>query len=336
MSGFAVTTYSPAAIGILSAQVESLQSSLSTGNANVTLGVNSERYQTFLLPCENIDGFAISTTTTLNATKVSIANSGDSDIYYSAPRTFLTAADATTAVNTDYDGVVTNVGVATALRFAASSTFTAGQNVTQQNTGAVGTILVTATSQRVLLTGVGGTGSFNTTDDCAVGIGTTQYNPLDTQIGVPNQVRFAGFGNINQDTITINTYPNLEPTANVTVPSPYQGATVATLGAGNTGLGIANTHFSNGGGFIGTVFAFMSGTNPGAATSVTNMIAEVTNLRAGITSFTTTVNILKPMKISYQVNVWSLTNNDSKNQNTVAGLQTAISILNDPAFGGPY
>lgn len=334
MSGFAVTSYNPAAIGILSARVESLQSSLDTGNANVTLGINSERYQTFLLPCQNIDGFSISSTTTLNATKVSIANSGDGDIYYSAPRTFLTAADATTAVNTDYNGVVTNVGVATALRFGAASTFNSGQFVAQENTGAFGSVIVTATSQRVLLTGVAGTGSFNTTDDCSVGIGTTYV--LADSVGVPNQIRFAGFGNINQDSITINAYPNLEPTADTSAASPYTGATVETLTNANRGLGVANTHFSNGGAFIGTVFAFQAGGNPGAATSVSDMIAEVTNLRTGITSFTTTVNLVKPYKISYQVNVWSLTDNDTKNQASIAGLQTAINILNDPAFGGPY
>lgn len=336
MSGFAVTDNNPPAVGILSARLGSLQSSDIAVNKDVTLGVNSDRYQTFLTPSQNIDQFALNDLDTINFKKSQIQDLGDSDTYYTAPRTFTDSASAITAVNDDYDSLVVNVGVATALRFGSSATFTAGHNIAQQNTGAFGTILVTATSQRALLTGVGGTGSFNTTDDCSVGIGTTQFDPTDTQLGAPNQVRFAGFGDINNDLITISTYPNLEP-INVNANNPFDGKTTATLGSGNTGIGFANTFFPNEGSFIGTVFTFMSSGAPGAATSISNIGDEIRDtLRPGITSFTDTINIIKPYKISFAVNTWSLERSKLENNLTMAGLSTAISILNDPQYGGPY
>ena len=334
MSGFAVTSYNPPAVGILSARVESLESARDAGNVDVTLGINSERYQTFLTPCQNIDGFALTNLNSINTNKVSIANSGDGTTYYAAPRTFLDSASATSAINTDYAGIVVNVGVATALRFGASASFTAGQRVAQQNSGAFGTIIVTANSQRVLLTGVGGTGSFNTTDPCSVGIGTT-FSLVDS-IGIPNQIRFAGLGEINNDAITVSVYPNLEP-VNTSVNSPFEGETTQALGAGNTGLGFLNTFSPNGGTFIGTVFAFQSSGAPDESSTITTLRNEITTtLRPGITSFTDTVNIIKPYKNSFAINVWSLSKSNVQNTATIAGLNTAISILSDPQFGGPY
>ena len=336
MSGFAITTYDPPAVGILSARLGSLQSSDIVVNKDITLGVNSDRYQTFFTPSQNIDQFALNELDTVNTKKSEIQDLGDSDTYYTAPRTFTDSASAITAVNDDYDSLVVNVGVVTALRFGSSASFTTGHNVTQQNTGAYGTVFVTANDQRVLLTDVSGPGSFNTTDDCAVGIGTTQYDPTDTQLGIPNQIRFAGFGHINNDLITISTYPNLEP-INVNVSSPFYGKTVSTLGAGNTGVGFANTFFTNSGSFIGTVFAFMSSGAAGAATSISNIGDEIRDtLRPGITTFTDTSNIIKPYKIDFAVNTWSLERSKLENNLSMAGLSTAISILNDPQYGGPY
>lgn len=339
MSGFAVTNYNPAAVGMLSARLGSLQSSLEDSNANITLGVNSDRYQKFLVPSQNIDGFALADMNTINSKKDEIVDLGDGDTFYGAQVVFATSAAAEAEVNTIYGAdILTSVGVATALRFPSSSSFTDGQNVTQQNTGAFGTIIVTANSQRALLTGVGGPGSFNTTDNCAVGIGTTQYDPTDTQIGVPNQVQFAGIGNINNDLITIQRYPNLEP-VDTSASNPYAGEVTQNLGTGNTGLGIANTYFSNGGSFIGRVFAFDTTADVAAAASITNISNEIvgaSGLRPGITSFTDTVNIIKPYKNSFALNVWSLSRVNANNQNEMVALSTAISILNDPQYGGPY
>ena len=335
MSGFAVTTYQPPAVGILSARLDSLQTAQIAINKDITLGVNSDRYQTFLVPSQNIDQFALDDLNSVNFKKSQIQDLGDGDTYYSAPRTFNDSASAISAVNTDYDSLVTNVGVATALRFGSSASFTAGQMVAQQGTGAFGTIMVTANSQRVLLTGVGGTGSFNTLGSCSVGIGTT-FNALNDVIGAPNQIRFAEFGNINNDKVDISIYPNLEP-INIYVDNPFDGDTTQTLGSGNTGLGYRNTFTPNGGNFIGTVFAFMSSGAAGAATSITNIGDEITDtLRPGITSFTETVNIIKPFKIDFAINTWSLDRSKYENRLAMAGLSTAITLLNDPQFGGPY
>jgi len=336
MSGFAVTDYNPPAVGVLSARLGSLQSTDIAVNKDITLGVNSDRYQTFLTPSQNIDQFALNDLNTINFKKDQITDLGDGPTFFANPDTFATGIAATQAVATIYGDVITTVGVATFLTFGASQTFTVGSNIAQQNTGAFGSIFVSNTGTSVLLTGVGGTGSFNTLDSCSVGIGTTQFDPTDTVIGAPSVVSLSGFGNVHNDTITLTTYPNLEP-INVNVNNPFDGKTTDTLGAGNTGLGIANTFFPNGGSFIGTVFTFDTTGDPGAATSITNISNEITGtLRTGVVSFTDTVNTIKPYKVDFAINVWSLERSKLENNLAMAGLSTAIIILNDPQFGGPY
>jgi len=339
MSGFAVTTYNPPAVGILSARLDSLRTTTELGNANITLGVNSDRYQDLLLPSQNIDGFALDDLNTINSKKQEIVGLGGDDTFYGAQSLFANSGDATTAVNNIYGAnILTSVGVASAITFAANNNFVAGNFLTQSN-GAAARILASQNTTTVALlssTGIGTT-AFNTLLQCRTGTSTV-FSENGANIGVPASISLAGFGNINQDRITVVTYPNLEP-VNTSVNNPYSGETVANLGAGNTGLGIANTFFPNTGGFIGTVFAFDTTADAGSATSITNISNEITGangLRAGITSFTNTVNIIKPYKISFAVNVWSLSDVNAKNQATMAGLVTAITLLNDPKFGGPY
>jgi len=339
MSGFAVTTYDPPAVGILSARLDSLRTTTELGNANITLGVNSDRYQDLLLPSQNIDGFALDDLNTITSKKQEIVGLGGDDTFYGAQSLFANSGDATTAVNNIYGAnILTSVGVASALTFGVNAIFVAGRFLTQAN-GAAAKIIATQSATTVALVSSSGIGTtaFNTVNQCRVGTSTVN-SENSTIVGVPVSINFAGFGNINQDRITVVTYPNLEP-VDTSVNNPYFGETVSNLGAGNTGLGIANTFFTNTGGFIGTVFAFDTTADAGSATSITNIANEITGangLRTGITSFTNTVDIIKPYKISFAVNVWSLSDVNAKNQATMAGLVTAITLLNDPKFGGPY
>jgi len=343
MSGFAVTTLQPPAVGILSARMDSIKTSQVNSNANITLGVNSDRYQTFLVPAQNIDTLGLTTTASVNFKKGEISDLGDSDEFFSNPDSFNTGVAATNAIATIYGDVISTVGFHTFLTFGASQTFTVGNKIAQDNTGAFGDIVISNTGTGVLLTGVGGTDPFNTTDICSVGIGTT-FKATDTQIGAPTLSALAGFGDIYQDVSLIYTYPNLEP-VDTSQQNPYGNATSVVLGAGNTGLGIGNTFYQNaldggnvlgGATFIGTVFTFDTTGNPGAATSITNIEGEIDNLRLGIVSFTQTNDIIKPYKIDFAINVWSLSKVNAENQVTMAGLATAIAVLNNPEFGGPY
>lgn len=337
MSGFAVTDYNPPAVGILSARLGSLQSTDIAVNKDITLGVNSDRYQTFLTPSQNVDQFALNDLDTINSKKLEIVGLGDDDTFYGAQSLFGNSTDATNAVNNIYGAdIITSVGVASAITFGVNAIFVAGRFLTQAN-GAAAKIIATQSATTVALvssTGIGTT-AFNTTDQCRVGTSTVNSDN-STIVGVPASISLAGFGNINQDRITISTYPNLEP-ININVDNPYSGQTVNTLGAGNTGLGFGNTFLPNTGSFIGTVFAFDTTADVGAATSITNISNEITNtLRIGVTTFTNTVNIIKPYKVSFAINVWSLDRSKLENNLAMDGLSTAIGILNDPQFGGPY
>ena len=342
MSGFAVT-YTPRASGILQARLDSLNTAVESGNINVTLGVNSERYDYFLTPAAAIDNLGITTTNTINAKKLEIVDLGDDDTFYGAQQVFATGIAATEAVATIYGNVISTVGIASAIDFTSSATFTKGNFLTQAGTGAYAEIVATqGSTTRCLVVGTGRTG-FNLVGQCRTGVSTINSVNV-TVVGVPQAINFVGMGNIYQDTSLIYTYPNLEP-ANTSNPNPFNGAASVVLGVGNSGLGAGNTFYPNsmeganllgGAVSIGTVFTFNTGGDVAAATSITSIEGEIEDLRVGMTSFTQTNDIIKPYKIDFAINVWSLTKVNADNATERAGLATAIQILNDPQWGGPY
>ena len=346
MSGFAITTYDPEAVGILSARLFSLETAADSGNNNITLGVNSDRYQAFLAPSQSIDNLGITTINIINDRKTGISTVGGDDTFYGAQEVYATEAAATGAVSTIYGDVVSSVGVASAIRFPVNAIFVSGRYLVQENTGAFGQIMATqSATNRALIIGIGQTG-FNTTDTCRTGVSTI-FGDNSTIVGVPNEVALVGFGNIWQDVSVIYRYPNLEP-VDTSVSNPYAGGTSSILVTGNAGQGIANTFYPNavdgsnivsGANFIGTVFTFDTSSDVAAATSITNMSNEITGqagLRTDVDSFTNTSNIIKPYKNDFAVNVWSLSKVNADRQTEIADLNTAITILSDPQYGGPY
>ena len=344
---FGVTT-SPmnTAVGILSAQVVANQSGLTTeGGQATTLGINSFRYDLFLPAAQGIDSVIIDKTDSINNKKTQFVSLGGFDVYNGAPIGFGNTTLAVAALNTLYGGSTTTQKGLVRLNFGSSGIFTAGQFVVQENSDGFGTIGFSTNGSFVIMSGI--LTSFNTTDDCSVGTGET-FGGNSTVVGTPSSIDVVGVGSLFEDLTIVKQYPNLEP-VNTNISSPFINVQYNELTTSNDGLGIANTFFQNGvdtgaGGsplfsqsnFIGTVFAFSTTANAGAATSIFNIEPEIDSLRTGIGSDQSSTNIVKDFKVGYAVNVWTFEKNVSVAQSRITDLNNVIGILTDPTYGGPY
>lgn len=165
----------------------------------------------------------------------------------------------------------------------------------------------------------------------AVGIATTS----GTNVGLATTA-VVGYGTVYADTIVSLTYPNLE-TGNYSTNNPIENEYNANVIV-NAGIGRQNTFTYNNGSFIGNAFAITGGGGlcAGYATSITNLILEIAALRVGITSYVSAVNTVKGYKYSQQLDYWSLNKVVNNLNATIGSNNSALQILNNPAYGGPY
>jgi hypothetical protein len=165
----------------------------------------------------------------------------------------------------------------------------------------------------------------------ATGIGTTTGD----NVGLAT-TGVVGYGTVYADTIISLTYPNLEM-GNYSTNNPIENEYYANV-IGNAGIGKQDTFTQNNGSFLGNVFVITGGGGPcaGYSASITNLIVEIANLRVGIGSYINAVNVVKGYKYSQQLDYWSLNKVVNQSNATIDGNNTALQVLNNPAYGGPY
>lgn len=350
--GFAVTTYpgQTPIVGLLSAQVSSSQDLLNLTLDQTTLGVNSERYNQMLVPCQVMDGKVIGFLTDITSDKNSIISLGNLSNFLTHPIYYSSEGDASTATTSLYNNVLSSVEIYSNLNFVGSaiteaSTFTVGTAVSSSDGGA-GIVGVETTSSvgvafSVILKSVSGTFGIGST--IFVGVSTVGFASLSS-------LNYVGTGELYPDNVITVYYPDLEPT-NVSVDSPYTNEQLKVLNSSTKGLGVANTFYQNslqysGLGTIvpsddtisplGIVYTFDTVSGSAVKTSIDNLISGISSDRTGISSYNSGSSTIKGYKKGFAVNVWSLENSKVIMQNDITSLQAAIQILEDPANGGPY
>ena len=345
--GFAVTSYSPSVVGLLSAQVASSQELLNLNSGQTTLGVNEDRYSLFLEPCEVMDDKVIDFLSDINANKTSIVNLGTISNFNTYPKYYSDTSSANSATGSVFGNTLTSTEAMSNLNFSALSitsatTFSAGIAVSSSS-GGTGVVAITSTSSvgiafSVIVKSV--SGSF--------GIGSTVY------LGTPgvaftalSSLNYVGTGKIYLDNVIITYYPDLEP-ANTSVQNPFEDEQFRVLNNSRKGLGVANTFYSNsvsGGSIVnsndtisqlGEVFAFDTVSGSSVKSSIDSLVSNIGINRSGITSYNNGSSTIKGYKKGYSVNIWSLKTSNVNLQNDINATQAAINILNDPANGGPY
>lgn len=350
---FGVTTYGNGAVGILSANIVSLQQSVIGASAYTTLGINTFRYNLFEEPAKTIDNALISTNLDpANAKKTEINAEGTDTVFLSHQSYHASTAAAEgaatslygTEANSSSTGALSevttyfSVGVTTNL----PGSVTAGQSVFFADGTLFGTVAWDVTLQNV---GFSYTGKYAVKSwNPNVSIGTTLIAGT-IRVQVP-KLEYIGVGKVYNDVVAITAYPNLEPPNN-DVDSPFEGRESQKLSSSNAGVGVANTFFANGlvdntfgdfvivsGGvpFMQDVLAFDTVSNSTGATDIANLRAELGGYRSGIGSYVGAAATVKGLKNDYAINVWSLRNDAKTNNEQIVNLQNAINILQDPTF----
>jgi hypothetical protein len=170
---------------------------------------------------------------------------------------------------------------------------------------------------------------------------------------------YAGIGTMYKDIIITETFPNLEP-PNASSNNPKGNPQYKILSGSTNGIGAGLTFHPNcvNGAYddfvysddtlpvIGTVLAFDGASNSSGLSSITSLRAEIkslrginssdSNVRTGIASYVGAGSTVKSRKSSFAVNMWSLERSKVQGASQISNNNTAISILSDPTFGGPY
>ncbi len=266
---FAVTSYD-GAVGILSAQIISLDQTLNLPASDTELDTDEDRYELFKTPAVAIDNnILVKYIDPINAQKDIIVTNGQISVWQSNPVYYASESAALTALETLYGahtadtGVYSNRQAIAVLRFAASVTISAsnGQTVTQagdpdviEGENAVnGKVFGSGTVGGLpyLLVSDVDNGNFTTNVSSVapnVGVGQTVFvngSPIAINVS-PLHSDFIGVGDVHDDIDLMHLYPNLEPTVNSDNDDIFGGEKNVILTQSNKGLGIANTFFANG------------------------------------------------------------------------------------------
>ena len=340
------------------------QSVVSTSNTtnNDSRDLNQSRYNDILLPCQVVDDVIFDDhLTPINTKKQNIQQLGHAGTWVGAAGTYLTAAAALNAISPIYQnchttnddqacaviGITTiggldgDVGVAVTQQTSeadpedpGSTTFASGV-VSISTTGGLYLVVQDVVGEFV----VGGFGSTTGFGDVTVGgIG----------VGKPSYVFYTGMTKIREDVVMVTKYPNLEP-PNADKDNPWEGDTYPLLDSSTNGVGYAQTFFKNAidtgaGGNptigaaqnYGKVYTFDTTSASSVNTQIDTLDNEVVTIRSGIVSYMATSNVIKPIKISYSVNIWSYERGNKLMIEQNERYNQAILVLNDPSIGGPY
>lgn len=348
MPGFAVTTYEglTPAVGILSAQsksIDELNNSSLEAPAS-TLQINIDRYNLFSEPTENVDDQLVIKLDAIRTNKTSLVNTSTHAVWVGNKQTYASENDARSAAETVFGDTLTESEGMTRLLMVApsvSGSISAGAGVSQIN-GAEGTIQVTQSYTagspfELIVRDV--TGSF--------GIGS-----VFSDVGVITDCSgtdFVGTGRIYPDNVVITFYPNLEP-PNSNVDNPLNPEELPLLDSGNSGVGVANTYYKNSlttpasGPNSGLVYStdpvndigYVYVNGDGQTPTISNLIANIGTGSSDVVPPNTANDLIKNIKKGYAINVFMLSRTNTLLDQRQADLRTAVGILEDPQYGGPY
>ena len=264
--GFAVTTYSDDAVGILSARIVSLDQTLNQPEKGTQVEVDEDRYEMFRGPAEKMDKNILSKfVDPINVLKQDIVNVGTESLFFANKAVFNSETDANNAVETTFGSHSANDGVISDREALAYLTFTAGFDPISGLPTPPAVSVSAGTAVTMAPDGdVNGIVAFdfNATPGVtthlviesvkegvfAAGIANTVFfGPVNIGAGFtpPSAAQFVGRADIYNDIDVFTYYPNLEP------PDPDQELIFSNqvnviVDNSNAGDGFANTFFPNG------------------------------------------------------------------------------------------
>jgi len=268
--GFAVTTYSDGAVGILSARIISLDQTLNLPESVTQLQVDEDRYNLFKNPASTIDQKLLTSfVDPINTNKSDIVTAGGKSVWSANEKVYSSQADATTALETlvgavtNKDCVISDRQVLTVLNFSGTAGGVIGTITNPANppagSASIGVAVVqggvtgkldfavnttAGTTGRAIVRDVAG-GFFVTGTVGESGVTGLNTVFIGGQDYYPTSISYIGLGEVHQDVDVFHFYPNLEP-PDPNVDDIFGSAENRILTSSNTGVGFANTFFPNG------------------------------------------------------------------------------------------
>lgn len=352
---FGVTSYSNGAVGIMSANIISINQSLSGVSAYTTLGIQTYRYNLYNGDAQRIDQKVQSNFLDPGSTKkTQILDIGDSDTFLSFPQYYASGAAAESAASTLYgqaseiqtDGVAADVTsyISLSATYPTPVTYTAGDSVTEVDGTPFGTVAFTTSLVQTGLTYTGEYAVKDWNESAGVGIGSTMIASGITT-GV-TAIQYIGVSKVYDDFVAVTYYPNLEPPGDGTN-NPFQGRQTKDFESVSDGIGAGNTFYGNSvvGNtyanyvetvdslpYLGDALVFDTTSNPGGATSIANLRSDFSTNRSGISSYVDASTKVKGQKNGAAINIQSLKRAAVIIDNQKSSLQSTINVLNDPTF----
>ena len=352
---FGVTSYSNGAVGIMSANIISINQSLSGVSAYTTLGIQTYRYNLYNGDAQRIDQKIQSNFLDPGSTKkTQILDIGDSDTFLSFPQYYASGAAAESAASTLYgqaseiqtDGVAADVTsyISLSATYPTPVTYTAGDSVTEVDGTPFGTVAFTTSLVQTGLTYTGEYAVKDWNESAGVGIGSTMIASGITT-GV-TAIQYIGVSKVYDDFVAVTYYPNLEPPGDGTN-NPFQGRQTKDFESVSDGIGAGNTFYGNSvvGNtyanyvetvdslpYLGDALVFDTTSNPGGATSIANLRSDFSTNRSGISSYVDASTKVKGQKNGAAINIQSLKRAAVIIDNQKSSLQSTINVLNDPTF----
>jgi len=157
---------------------------------------------------------------------------------------------------------------------------------------------------------------------------------IGTSVGL-GTTSIVGYATVRQDVWRGYYYPPVQ-NENYTTNNPFDGQDWITITSSNLGIGVSVSLWENysAGTVIGNVYSISTTSCAGYATSLALLNSQITALRSGIATYRSAGNIMKDLKTSYDLQIWAYNKTITKNNDTVAGLSSAISLLEQ--YQGQY
>jgi hypothetical protein len=175
---------------------------------------------------------------------------------------------------------------------------------------------------------------------------STTYGDVVTSVGATygnlvglGTTATVGYGVIRKDTLRAYEFPNLENKIYNT-DNPVENPDEVDIVVSNAGIGKTTILYQNysSGTLLGYCFKITGGGGSctGWASSITTIINEIVSIRNGITSHITAANTTKDVKYGLQLEEWSYQRSIQSQIERANNLNNAVTILQDPLYGGPY
>lgn len=152
-----------------------------------------------------------------------------------------------------------------------------------------------------------------------------------TVVGLTTQ-GVVGFGSVREDLLRSYYYPKIE-NEEYDTDNPFENQNWITVNTGNLGIGVSVNVWVNpeNGSLIGTVYSLLATGSPcsDSTTSIASSITSLKSIREDALGLTTSNSILREQKASYDLQIWSYNRTIQTNNTTIAGLTSAISILEE-------